>query len=111
TELRPDPAPDRLGDLDWRPEESLAARDVGEGLVDREPLDQRCVVADDPDRGVAQPLILLEMAANEDEAGAELACAPARHAAMAAEGLGLVGSREHHAPADGDGLSPERRVE
>jgi hypothetical protein len=33
-----------------------AACDVGESLVDRDPLDQRREVAEYPDRGVAEPL-------------------------------------------------------
>ena len=43
-----------------------AAGDVGEGLVDRDALDQRGEVAEDSDRGVAEPLVVAEMPADED---------------------------------------------
>ena len=58
-----------------------AARDIGKGLVDRDALDQRREIAEHLDRGIAQPLVLLEMAADENEVRAELARPPSRHAA------------------------------
>ena len=54
-----------------------AARDVGERLVDGDALDQRREVAQHLDGGVAQPLILLEMAADENQL-ADKARAPCR---------------------------------
>ena len=88
-----------------------AARDVGERLVDGDPLDQRREVAQHVDRGVAQPLVFLEMAADENELRTELARPPPRHPAAHAEGLRLVGSGKHDAAADGDRLAAQRRVE
>ena len=66
-------SPDGLGDLGRRAEELLGASDVGKGLVDRDPLDERREVTEHLDGGVTQPLIVLEVAADEDELGAELA--------------------------------------
>ena len=104
-------APDRSRDLRRRAEQMRAAGDVGEGLVDRDALDQRREVAEHADRGVAEPLVLLEMPADEDQLRAKLARPPARHAAVHAEGLRLVGRGEHHPAADGDRLAAQRRVE
>ena len=88
-----------------------AARHVGKGLVDGDPLDQRREIAEHLDRGIAQPLVLLEMAADENQVRTELARPPSRHAAAHPEGLGLVGSGEHDPAADGDRLAAQRRVE
>ena len=46
------------GDLGRRAEQMRAAGDVGEGLVDRDALDQRREVVEHLDRGVAEPLVL-----------------------------------------------------
>ena len=102
---------DRRGDLGRRAEEVRAACDVGESLVDRDPLDQRREVAQYPDRGVAEPLVLLEVPADEDQVGAKLSRPPTRHAAVDTEGLRFVGRREHHAAPDCDRLPLEGRVE
>lgn len=67
TELGPDPSADRGGDLGRSPEEMRAARDVSEGLVDRDALDQRGEVAEHGDRRIAEPLVVAEMSADEDE--------------------------------------------
>ena len=48
-------------------EEMGAARHVGEGLVDGDPLDEGREIAEHLDGGVAQPLVVLEMAADKDE--------------------------------------------
>jgi hypothetical protein len=88
-----------------------AAGDVGKRLVDRDALDQRREVAEHANRRVAQPLVLLEMPAGEDQPGAELFRPPSRHAAMHAERLRFVGGREHHAAAYRDRLAPQRRVQ
>ena len=98
---------DRLG----RAEEMLGAGDVGKGLVDRDAFDQRGVVVEDLDRGVAEPLVLGEVAAGEDEVRAEFLGLPAAHAAADAEGLGFVGTGEHHTAADRDRLAAQARIE
>ena len=63
------------------------------------------------DGGVAQPLVLLEMAADENELRAELARPPPRHSAADPESLGFVGGGKHDPAADGDRLAAQRRVE
>ena len=40
---------------------------VCESLINREPFDERCVVGNNLDRGIPQPLILIEMATDENE--------------------------------------------
>jgi hypothetical protein len=56
-----------------RTEEMGAARDVGKGLVDGNPLDEGREIVDHLDGGIAQPLVVLEMAANKSELRTELA--------------------------------------
>ena len=106
-----DPPADRGGDLGRRAEEMRAAGDVGEGLVDRDALDQRGEVAEDGDRGVAEPLVVAEVPADEDEVGTELPRRASGHAAADPEGLGLVGGGEDDAAADGDRPAAEARVQ
>ena len=88
-----------------------AARDVGKGLVDGNPLDEGREIVDHLDGGVAQPLVVLEMAADKNELRTELARLPSRHAAADPEGLGFVRSGKHDPATDGDGLAAQRRVE
>src|ERR1700680_637302 len=59
----------------------------------------------------AQPLVVLEMAADKGELRTELARLPSRHAAAHPEGLGFVRSGKHNPTPDGDGLAAQRRVE
>ena len=105
------PPPDRSRDLFRRAEQMRAAGDVGKGLVDRNALDQRREIAEHANRGVAEPLVLLEMPADEDQLRAEFPGAPPRHAAVHAEGLRLIGRGEHDPAADGDRLAAQRRIE
>ena len=74
-----------LRDLGRRTEEMRASGHVGESLVDGDALDDRREVAEDSDRGVAEPLIVVEMPADEHEVGTESPRAPSRHAAADAE--------------------------
>ena len=67
-----------------------AARDVGKGLVDGDPLDQRREIIEHVDGSIAQPLVLLEMATDKDQLRTEFARPPSRHAAADSEGLGFV---------------------
>ena len=92
-------------------EQVLAAGYIGKSFVDRDALDQRRVVTKNVDRRVAQPLVVVEMAAGEDQLGAEFLGRPAGHAAMHTEGLGFVGGSQHHAAADGDRLAAQFRVQ
>src|SRR6476660_4243335 len=82
--------PDRAGDLGRRAEQMCAARNVGESLVDRNPLDQRGEIIEHTDRSITQPLVLFEMTVDKDQVRAKLARPPSRHAAADAKGLGLV---------------------
>ena len=84
---------------------------VGEGLVDGDPLDVRREVAQDGDGGVAKPLILVEMPADEEEVGTELPRAPSWHAASHAEGPCFVGGREDDAASDRNRLTAQARLE
>src|SRR6202049_4023033 len=59
----------------------------------------------------AQPLVVLEMAADKGELRTEFACLPSRHAAADPEGLGFVRSGKHNPTPYGDGLAAQRRVE
>lgn len=102
---------DRACDLGRRAKQMRASGDVGKGLVDRDALDQRREIAEHGDRGIAQPLVLPEMAVDKDQLRTEFACPPSRHAAAHAERPGLVGGGEHDAAADRDRLAAQRRVE
>jgi hypothetical protein len=80
-------------------------------LVDGYPLDQRGEVVEHGDRGVAQPLVLAEMAADEDQVRTQLAGAPPGHAAGDAERFGLVRRGKHDTAADRDRLAAQGGVE
>ncbi len=84
---------------------------VGECLVDGDALDGRREIAQDGDGGIAEPLVLVEMSADENEVGTELPRAPSRHAASNAEGPRFIRSREYDAAADRDRLAAQARVE
>ena len=62
------------------------------------------------DGGIAQPLVILEVAADKSQLRAKLACTPARHAAAHAKCLRFVRSGKHNTAADRDGLAAQRRV-
>ena len=63
------------GHLRRRAEEVDRAADVGEGLVDGDALDERREVAQHVDGGVAEALVLAEVAADEDAVRGTAACA------------------------------------
>src|SRR6266536_3448572 len=87
-----------------------AARDVGKGLVDGNPLHEGREIADHVDGGVAQPLVFLEMPADKYELRTEFTRLPSRHAAADPESLGFVRSGKHNSTTDGDGFAAQRRV-
>ena len=68
--------PHLCGNLGRRTEQVCAARDIGKGLVDGDPLDQRGEIVEDVDGGVAEPLVVLEMAADENQLRTNLARSP-----------------------------------
>lgn len=49
---------------------------LGDGLVDRNPLHERCEIAGHLDGGIAQPLVFLAMPAHKNEFWAELTRSP-----------------------------------
>ncbi len=110
-ELRLHAAPDGARNLGRRAEQMAAAGDVGKRLIDRHPLDQGREVADHLDGGVAQPLVVAEMAAHKSQLRTELARPPSRHAAADPEGPGFVGRGQHDPSAHGDRLAAQGRVE
>ena len=67
-----------------------APRDVGKGLVDGNPFDERREIVEHVDGSIAQPLVLLEMATDKDQLRTKLTSPPARHAAADSKGLGFV---------------------
>ena len=110
-EFGPHAAADRGGDLLRRAEQMRAAGDVGKGLVDGDALDHRREIVEHFYRRVAQPLVVAEIAADEDQLRAEFARLAPRHAAAHAEGARLVGGGEHDTAADRDRLAAQRRIE
>jgi len=84
---------------------------IRKGLVDRQPLHQGCVVADDLDSGIAQPLVLAEMAPHECELWTQLPRVPPGHTTTHAEGSRLIGRSQHDAAPDGDRSSTQGRIE
>ena len=94
-----------------RAEQMRAAGNIGKSFVDGNALDQRGEIVEHRDDRIAEPLVVAKMAADKDQVRAELARPEARHAAGDPEGLGFVGSGQHDAAADGDGLAAQRRVE
>src|SRR5258707_10203250 len=106
-QLRPHAVPDCPRDLGRWTEEMGAARDVGKGLVDGNPLDEWREIVDHLDGGIAQPLVVLEMATDKSQLRTKLARLPSRHAAADPEGLGFVRSGKNNPTPDGDGLAAQ----
>ena len=73
-----------------RTEEMGAARDVGKGLVDGNPLDERCEIIEHVYGSITQPLVILEMATHKDQLRTKLASPPSRHTAADSKGPGFV---------------------
>src|SRR5690606_36570248 len=73
---------DGAGNLLGHAEEVRAAADVCERLVDGNAFNERSVVAENGNGRITQPLIVLEMPADEDEVRAEFARPSSRHAAL-----------------------------
>jgi hypothetical protein len=94
-----------------RPKQMLRSRDVGESLVDGNALDPGCEVSHHCHDGIAETLIVLEVAAHKDELRTKLARLPAWHRAVHAEGLGFIRGSKHNTTANGHGSVTQRRVE
>src|SRR5882762_3423038 len=108
--LRPHALADCPCNFGRRTEEMGAARDVGKGLVDGNPLDEGREITHHLDGGVAQPLVFAEMAADKNEVWTEFARSSPRHAPVHSEGLGFVRSGEHNPTADGDWFAAQRSI-
>src|SRR5947209_12708518 len=78
--------PDCACNFGRRTEEMGAARHVGKGLIDGDSLDEGREIMEHIDGGIAQPLVVLEMATDKDQLRTEFACPPSRHAAADSEG-------------------------
>src|SRR5207248_1789529 len=111
SKLRLHTVSDRFRNFGRGAEETRAAGDVRESLVDRDAFDERREITDDLYGGVTQPLVLFEMAADKNELRTKLACPPSRHPAMDSEGLGFVGGGKHDPAAHRDRLAAQRGVE
>ena len=84
-----------------------AARNVGKGLIDGNPLNEGRKILNYLDGRIAQPLVVLEMAANKNELRTELARSSAWHTPADPAGPGFVGSGEHNSATDGDGAAAQ----
>jgi hypothetical protein len=71
------------------------------------PLDEGREITQHRDGGVAQPLVVLEMAADKGELRTKLACTPSRHSAADPKGLGFVRSGKHNPATNGDRLATQ----
>ena len=109
-DLLEDPAPQAGGDLHRRAGDPLHAAHVEERLVDRQPLDQRRHVVEDPIHGLARLGVGREARRDHDRLRAEPASLPAAHRRLDAEGLGLVARREHDSAADDHRLPAQPRI-
>jgi hypothetical protein len=98
-------------DLGGSAEEVHRPGDVEECFVDRDALDERREVPQHVDRGVAEPLVLAEVTADELQVGTEAACLPAGHPTVDSECLGLVRRGQDHAATDRDRCAAQTRIE
>lgn len=67
-----------------------APRDVGKGLVDGNPFDERREIVEHVDRSIAEPLVVLEMTTHENQLRTQFARPPARHATADPKGFGFI---------------------
>jgi hypothetical protein len=88
-----------------------AARNVGEGLIDGNPLNEGRKIINYLDGRIAQPLVVLEMATNKNELRAELSRPSAWHTPADPVGPGFVRSSEYDSTADRDRLAAQRWIE
>jgi hypothetical protein len=88
--LCPHATPYRVCNFSRRTEEMSAPRNVGKGLVDRNPLHQRREIIEHVDGSVTQSLVFLEVATDKDQLRTKLARPPSGHSASDPKGLGFV---------------------
>ena len=104
------PAPQAGGDLHRRAGDPFHSSHVEERLVDRQPLDERRHVVEDPIHGLARLGVGREARRDDDRLRAEPASLSAAHRRLDAEGLGLVARREHDTAADDHRLPAQLRI-
>src|SRR5436853_3671827 len=92
SQLLPYSAPNGFRNLRWWTKETFTPSDIGERLVNGEPLDEGREIAHHLNGGVAQPFVLLEVAIDETQLRTELARLSSRHSTPDTESLALVGS-------------------
>ena len=98
------------GDLGRRADASLHPADVEERLVDRDPLDDRRNVVEDPEDRLARIDIGGHPGRDDRRAGAQAAGSRRAHRRAHSEGLRLVARCEHHPQPDDHGPAPQARV-
>src|SRR5581483_1430340 len=109
-DLRSDPLAQPRGDLDRRPHAALEAADVEERLVDREPLDDRRRVLEEPEDVPARLRVRLEPRRHRRRVRAQPARGSLPHPRADAERLRLVARREDDAHPDEHGPAAQARV-
>ena len=99
-----------LGDLDGLTGDPAHAAHVEERLVDRQSLDERRDVVEDPVGRLARRGVGVHPRRNDDRVRAEAPRPAERHRRLHAEGLRLVARREDHAGADDHRPPAQARV-
>src|SRR6185437_3386985 len=102
SDLLPHASANRYSDVSRCSEEMDGAGNIEECLIYRHALDSRGEVMKDGDDIVAELLVAVEVATDEQQITTELAGPPPWHAAADAIASGFVRCRQHHTAADGD---------
>src|SRR5262245_22354046 len=63
------------------------------------------------DGGIAKPMVVFEMTADEDQLWTKLARSTPRHAAADSECFSLVRCGQHNSAANGNGFAAQRRID
>ena len=98
------------GDLDRRARDAAQPADVEEGLVDREPLDERRRVLEHREHRLARVEVRVDPRRDDHGVRAQPPRLPPAHRAAHAERLGLVARGEDDAAADDHRAAAQRRV-
>ena len=98
------------GDVDRFSGDPPQAAHVEEGLVDRQPLDDRRRVVEHLEHRLAGLRVGLEAGRHDDEIRAHLARLELGHRCVHTEALGLVAGGEHDAAAHDDGTVAQPRI-
>ena len=104
------PAAEPYGDLARRAREALHAAHVEEGLVDRDPLDERGRVLEDREERLARSRVLGHARRHDERLGTEAARLPAPHRRADAVRLRLVARGQYDTAADDHRLPAQPRV-